>query len=54
MAVELLLTQLHGDCDWNMKYYDQRKAARTTEIESLGEAKAVLSGANYALLQTGK
>jgi len=35
-----------------MQYFDVRKAARTDEIDSLGKAKDVLSGADYALLQT--
>merc|ERR1712060_417563 len=43
---------LHGECDWLLKYHDVRKAARTSEIEALGRAKAVLSGADYSLLQT--
>merc|ERR1719181_494189 len=43
---------LHGECDWLLKYFDARKAARTGEIESLGKAKAVLSGADYSLVQT--
>merc|ERR1719436_1297638 len=38
---------LHGECDWLLKYYDARKAARTEEIDGLGRAKAVLSGADY-------
>merc|ERR1712032_1145572 len=42
---------LHAECDWLLKYYDVRKAARTSEIEALGRAKAVLSGADYSLLQ---
>merc|ERR1719401_362814 len=40
---------LHSECDWLLKYYDVRKAARTSEIEALGNAKAVLSGADYSL-----
>merc|ERR1719291_989596 len=43
---------LHGECDWLLKYFDVRKAARTEEIEALGRAKAVLSGADYSLVQT--
>merc|ERR1719162_2813414 len=43
---------LHGECDWNLKYYDARKEARTGEIDSLGKAKAVLSGADFSLVQT--
>jgi septal ring factor EnvC (AmiA/AmiB activator) len=43
---------LHADCDWLLKYYDARKAARTGEIASLNNAKAVLNGADYSLVQT--
>jgi len=43
---------LHEECDWLLKYFDARKAARTGEIESLGKAKAVLSGADFSLVQT--
>jgi chromosome segregation ATPase len=43
---------LHGECDWLLQNYDSRKEARTGEIDALGKAKAVLSGADYSLLQT--
>merc|ERR1719321_1874292 len=43
---------LHGECDWLLKYFDVRKEARTSEIEALGKAKAVLNGADFSLLQT--
>merc|ERR1719152_1127865 len=43
---------LHEECDWLLKYFDARKAARTGEIEALGKAKAVLNGADYSLIQT--
>merc|ERR1719482_2090757 len=43
---------LHEECDWLLKYYDARKSARTGEIEALGKAKAVLSGADFSLVQT--
>jgi len=36
---------LHGDCDFILENFDTRKEARTAEIESLKNAKAVLSGA---------
>merc|ERR1719433_725122 len=42
---------LHTECDWLMKYFEMRKTARTGEIDSLAKAKAVLSGADYSLLQ---
>jgi septal ring factor EnvC (AmiA/AmiB activator) len=44
---------LHADCDWLLKYYDARNAARTGEIASLEKAKDVLNGADYSLVQTG-
>jgi chromosome segregation ATPase len=42
---------LHLECDWLLQYYDARKAARAGEVESLVKAKAVLSGADYSLLE---
>merc|ERR1719396_253571 len=42
---------LHEECDWLLKYYEERKAARSGEIDALGKAKAVLSGADYSLVQ---
>jgi len=46
------IASLHGECDWLMQYFDVRKQARADEIESLSNAKAVLSGAGYSLVQT--
>merc|ERR1719183_3104173 len=43
---------LHGECDWLLKYFDVRKEARSSEIDALGKAKAVLSGADFSLVQT--
>lgn len=40
------LMSIHADCDWLLKYADQRKAARTSEITALQNAKAVLAGAD--------
>merc|ERR1719352_1624310 len=42
---------LHGECDWLLKYYDARKEARVGEVNALENAKAVLSGADYSLVQ---
>lgn len=42
---------LHQECDWLLSNYDARQAARTGEIDALGKAKAVLSGADYSLVQ---
>merc|ERR1712039_811300 len=52
MAVAKYIANLHSECDWLLQYFDARKSARDSESESLVNAKAVLSGADYALLQT--
>merc|ERR1719463_818480 len=44
MATEKHIGSLHGECDWLLKYYEVRKEARAGEVESLTNAKAVLSG----------
>merc|ERR1719333_899373 len=49
MNTEKLIGELHAECDWLLKYYDARKEARTGEIEAMGKAKDVLSGADYSL-----
>merc|ERR1711920_1067528 len=46
------IASLHAECDWLLQYFDVRKKARADEIDSLNRAKAVLSGADFALLQT--
>merc|ERR550537_439406 len=46
------IQSLHAECDWLLQYFDVRKEARTSEIDALGKAKAVLSGADYSLVQT--
>lgn len=43
---------LHEECDWILQNHGARNEARNGEIESLGNAKAVLNGADYSLLQT--
>jgi len=52
MATEQYISQLHAECDWLIQYFDVRKEARTGEIDSLGKAKAVLSGADFSFVQT--
>merc|ERR1719343_733844 len=42
------ISELHAECDWLMKYFDVRAEARSSEIDALGNAKAVLSGADYS------
>merc|ERR1719195_1079989 len=51
MATMKTISALHAECDWLLQYFDARKEARTGEIESLNRAKAVLSGADYSLVQ---
>jgi len=41
------LSDLHLDCDFVLKYYQVRKTARSEEIGSIVEAKAILSGADF-------
>jgi len=53
-AVKDYIQTLHNDCDFLLEYYSERKEARASEIDAIGKAKAVLSGADYSLVQTGK
>jgi len=46
------IASLHAECDWLLQYFEVRKEARTSEIDALGKAKAVLSGADFSLVQT--
>jgi len=43
-----VIGDLHAACDFIMENFDLRKEARTSEIEGLKNAKAVLSGASYS------
>merc|ERR1711972_363561 len=52
MATAEYIKDLHLDCDWLIANFQARKDARAGEVESLKNAKAVLSGADYALVQT--
>jgi len=51
MATAQYIQDLHADCDWLVENFEARKAARAGEVESLTNAKAVLSGADYSLVQ---
>jgi len=46
------LKDLHLECDWLLSNFEARKTARAGEVDSLKNAKAVLSGADYSLVQT--
>jgi len=52
MDAKKYLAELHEDCDWLLENYETRKEARANEIDAMKKAKAVLSGADYSLLQT--
>merc|ERR1719217_1315767 len=54
MATKQYIADLHADCDWLISNFDTRKEARTNEIDALKKARAVLSGADYSLLQVGR
>merc|ERR1740138_1581701 len=51
MATLEYISGLHKECDWLLKNFDVRKEARASEVDALGKAKAVLSGADFSLLQ---
>jgi len=46
-----LAMSLHSQCDWLIEYFEVRKQARSSEIEAMTNAKAVLSGAADSFLQ---
>jgi len=54
MATKQYIAELHADCDWLIEKYQERKDARAAEVEALKNAKAVLSGADYSLMQTSR
>jgi len=43
-----LLTQLHGQCDYVLKYFTIRQESRKDEMDGIEEAKAILSGADFS------
>jgi hypothetical protein len=45
MALKKYAAQLHQSCDYVMKNFEVRQEARAQEMDSLGQAKAILSGA---------
>merc|ERR1719223_200051 len=44
MATLEYIQSLHAECDWLLQYFEVRKEARAGEIDSLKNAKSVLSG----------
>merc|ERR1719298_18751 len=51
MALGEYVASLHGSCDFLLENFEVRKEARAGEIDAIKKAKAVLSGADYSLLQ---
>jgi len=47
-ATARYIASLHSECDWLSKYFDVRKEARASEVDSLNNAKSVLSGADFS------
>jgi len=45
------IAAMHAECDWLVQFFETRKEARNGEIKSLTDAKAVLSGASYSLIE---
>jgi len=41
--------ELHGSCDFIVKNFEIRQAARDEEVEALKQAKAILSGAKFSM-----
>merc|ERR1719367_1124577 len=54
LAAAETLKNLHLECDWLVSNFEVRKEARSGEVEALKNAKAVLSGADYSLIQTSR
>merc|ERR1719498_1068830 len=54
MATHQFLSNVHGDCDWLLANFETRKEARAGEIDALTKGKAVLSGADFSLLQSAQ
>merc|ERR1719507_481390 len=52
MATLQYISNLHSECDWLLQYFTARQEARTSEVDALNKAKAVLSGADYSFIQT--
>jgi len=51
LALGEYIATLHSQCDFLLQNFDLRKDARAGEISALKKAKAVLSGADYSLVQ---
>merc|ERR1719205_363176 len=50
-ATATTIKDLHLECDWLLSSFQPRKEARAGEVDSLKKAKAILSGADFALVE---
>merc|ERR1712070_1097644 len=51
IATAEVLSDVHGECDWLLQNFQLRQTARENEVDSLKKAHAILSGADYSLVQ---
>merc|ERR1719511_70247 len=54
LATAETLKSLHLECDWLVSNFEVRKDARAGEVDALKKAKAVLSGADFSLVQMSR
>jgi len=52
MGKHQYLADVHADCDFLLQTFETRKSARAGEVDAMTKAKAVLSGADYSLIQS--
>jgi len=50
-ATQEYMGLLHNECDWLLQNFDIRRQARAQEVDQLNKAKAILSGAEFSLIQ---
>lgn len=46
-GINQTIVDLHAKCDFILANFEERKAARETEVSGLGKAKAILAGAKF-------
>lgn len=51
-ATQEVVASLHGECDWLLANFAERKKARAGEVDALSNAKAVLRGSDYSFIQS--
>merc|ERR1711904_755505 len=51
IATAEVLSDVHGECDWLLQDFQLRETARANEMDALKNAHAILSGADFSLVQ---